>query len=119
MKKQFAKDIPLCPEPKSKRTTTRLRHKIEKSSAAKQRKQRKLAKKNPEWRSKLKKDPGIPNSFPFKEKLLHQIEEHRLRRQEEAQRRREQAKAAKTGVLSVAVVGLLVVVVVVVVGGFL
>jgi len=102
MKKQFAKDIPLCPEPKSKRTTTRLRHKIEKSSAAKQRKQRKLAKKNPEWRSKLKKDPGIPNSFPFKEKLLHQIEENRLRRQEEAQRRREQAKAAKTGVQSVA-----------------
>lgn len=31
-------------EPKSKRTPVRLRHKIEKASAAKQRKQRKLAK---------------------------------------------------------------------------
>jgi nuclear GTP-binding protein len=75
---------------------TRLRHKIEKASAAKQRKARKLAKKNPEWRSKLKKDPGIPNLFPYKEKLLHQIEEDRIRRKEEQQRRREAAKAAKS-----------------------
>jgi nuclear GTP-binding protein len=84
-------------KPKSKRGTTRLRHKIEKASNAKQRKQRKLAKKNPEWRSKLKKDPGIPNLFPYKEKLLHQIEADRERRKEEQQRRKEMAKAAKTG----------------------
>ncbi|KAM5356156.1 hypothetical protein ACJ41O_002802 [Fusarium nematophilum] len=84
-------------KPKSKRTPVRLRHKIEKASAAKQRKQRKLAKKNPEWRSKLKKDPGIPNLFPYKEKLLEEIEEKRLKKAEEAQRRRELAKAAKTG----------------------
>ncbi|KAK3301113.1 P-loop containing nucleoside triphosphate hydrolase protein [Chaetomium fimeti] len=83
-------------KPKSKRVPTRLRHKIEKASAAKQRKARKLAKKNPEWRSKLKKDPGIPNLFPYKEKLLHQIEEDRIRRKEEQQRRREAAKAAKS-----------------------
>ncbi|EAQ92578.1 hypothetical protein CHGG_00813 [Chaetomium globosum CBS 148.51] len=83
-------------KPKSKRTPTRLRHKIEKASAAKQRKARKLAKKNPEWRSKLKKDPGIPNLFPYKEKLLQQIEEDRIRRKEEQQRRREAAKAAKS-----------------------
>ncbi|KAK4101683.1 hypothetical protein N658DRAFT_448808 [Parathielavia hyrcaniae] len=81
-------------KPKSKRTPVRLRHKIEKASAAKQRKARKLAKKNPEWRSKLKKDPGIPNLFPYKEKLLQQIEQTRLRKQEELQRRRELAKAA-------------------------
>ncbi|KAK4250812.1 P-loop containing nucleoside triphosphate hydrolase protein [Corynascus novoguineensis] len=80
-------------KPKSKRTPVRLRHKIEKASAAKQRKARKLAKKNPEWRSKLKKDPGIPNLFPYKEKLLHQIEEDRIRKKEEQQRRRELAKA--------------------------
>ncbi|KAK3902211.1 P-loop containing nucleoside triphosphate hydrolase protein [Staphylotrichum tortipilum] len=83
-------------KPKSKRTTVRLRHKIEKASAAKQRKAKKLAKKNPEWRSKLKKDPGIPNLFPYKEKLLHQIEEERIRKKEEQQRRRELAKAART-----------------------
>ncbi|KAF5569607.1 nuclear GTP-binding protein [Fusarium phyllophilum] len=84
-------------KPKSKRTPVRLRHKIEKASAAKQKKERKLAKRNPEWRSKLKKDPGIPNLFPYKEKLLQEIEENRLKKAEEAQRRKELAKAAKTG----------------------
>ncbi|KAK3330193.1 P-loop containing nucleoside triphosphate hydrolase protein [Apodospora peruviana] len=84
-------------KPKSKRTPTRLRNKIQKASAAKQRKEKKLAKKNPEWRSKLKKDPGIPNLFPYKEKLLHKIEEDRVRRKEELQRKREMAKAARTG----------------------
>ncbi|CAI4216257.1 unnamed protein product [Parascedosporium putredinis] len=84
-------------KPKSKRVTSRLRHKIEKKSAAKQRKERKLSKKNPEWRSKLKKDPGIPNSFPYKEKILQEIEENRVKKQEAAARRKELAKAAKTG----------------------
>ncbi|CAI6098246.1 hypothetical protein V2G26_000822 [Clonostachys chloroleuca] len=84
-------------KPKSKRGTTRLRHKIQKASAAKQRKDRKLAKKNPEWRSKLKKDPGIPNLFPYKERVLEEIEQQRLRKKEEAQRRKEMVKAAQTG----------------------
>ncbi|KAI0479023.1 P-loop containing nucleoside triphosphate hydrolase protein [Xylariaceae sp. FL0804] len=85
-------------KPKSKRTPVRLRHKIQKASAAKQRKARKEAKKNPQWKSKLKKDPGIPNLFPYKERILHEIEEGRRKKQEEQQRRRELAKAAKSGV---------------------
>jgi len=84
-------------KPKSKRTPVRLRHKIQKASAAKQKKERKLAKKNPEWRTKLKKDPGIPNLFPYKEKLLQEIEENRIKKAELAQKRKEMAKAAKTG----------------------
>ncbi|KAJ4130710.1 nuclear GTP-binding protein nug1 [Fusarium equiseti] len=84
-------------KPKSKRTPVRLRHKIQKASAAKQKKERKLAKKNPEWRTKLKKDPGIPNLFPYKEKLLQEIEENRIKKAEMAQKRKELAKAAKTG----------------------
>src|ERR1700722_16825354 len=90
----------VIPEPKSKRTPVRLRHKIEKASVAKQKKNRKLAKKNPEWRSKLKKDPGIPNLFPYKDKILAEIEEGRRRKAEEASKRRaeaKEAKAAKTG----------------------
>ncbi|KAK3990313.1 putative nuclear GTP-binding protein [Cladorrhinum sp. PSN332] len=82
-------------KPKSKRQTVRLRHKIQKASAAKQRKDKKLAKKNPQWKSKLKKDPGIPNLFPYKEKLLHEIEESRIKKKEELQRRKELLKAAK------------------------
>ncbi|KAK3336017.1 P-loop containing nucleoside triphosphate hydrolase protein [Cercophora scortea] len=81
----------------SKRTPTRLKNKIQKASAAKQRKDRKAAKKNPEWVSKLKKDPGIPNMFPYKDRLLAQIEEDRVRRKEEQIQRRAAVKATKTG----------------------
>lgn len=84
-------------EPKSKRQPVRLRHKIEKASAAKQKKQRKAGKKNPEWRSKLKKDPGIPNLFPYKDKILAEIEEARRRKAEEAAKRKADARATKTG----------------------
>ncbi|KAF1915249.1 nucleolar GTP-binding protein 2 [Ampelomyces quisqualis] len=79
-------------KPKSKRVPVRLRNKIEKASAAKQRKNKKLAKKNPEWRSKTKKDPGIPNLFPYKDKILAEVEENRRRKEEETARRRELAK---------------------------
>ncbi|KAI9862534.1 MAG: hypothetical protein M1813_004386 [Trichoglossum hirsutum] len=82
-------------KPKSKRTPVRLRHKIEKASAAKQRKDRKSSKKNPEWRSRLKKDPGIPNLFPYKDRLLGEIEEKKRLKQEEAARLKEDARARR------------------------
>jgi nuclear GTP-binding protein len=75
----------------------RLRHKIQKNAAAKQKKARRDAKKNPEWRSKLKKDPGIPNLFPYKDQILQEIEEKRRQKEEENARRRELAKAQKSG----------------------
>ncbi|KAK3394764.1 P-loop containing nucleoside triphosphate hydrolase protein [Podospora didyma] len=84
-------------KPKSKRTPTRLRNKIEKASNSKQRKARKLAKKSPEWKSTLKKDPGIPNLYPYKEKLLNQIEEDRIRKKEEQLARRALARATTAG----------------------
>lgn len=84
-------------EPKSKRTPVRLRHKIEKASAAKQRKQRKLAKQNPQWRSRIKKDPGIPNLFPYKDKILADVEESRRQKMEDQQKRREEARARRNG----------------------
>lgn len=97
---------------KSKRVPVRLRHKIEKASAAKQRKIKKESKKvsylllhihelllteaqNPQWKSRLKKDPGIPNLFPYKEKILEEIEEKKRRKTEEAERLRDAAKAEK------------------------
>jgi nuclear GTP-binding protein len=76
----------------------RLRHKIEKASAAKQRKNRKIAKKDPTWRSRLKKDPGIPNLFPFKEKILQEIEQKKLWREEEAAKKKADAKAKRSGI---------------------
>lgn len=84
-------------KPKSKRVPVRLRHKIEKASTAKQRKQRKEAKKNPQWRSRIKKDPGVPNLFPYKAQVLAEIEEGRRKKEEEAQSRRDIAKAQRQG----------------------
>ena len=45
----------------------------------------------------MKKDPGIPNLFPYKHKILAEIEEGRRRKAEDAQKRRAEAKATKTG----------------------
>ncbi|KAK4634828.1 GTPase grn1 [Fulvia fulva] len=84
-------------KPKSKRVPVRLRHKIQKASANKQRKERKDAKKNPQWRSRLKKDPGIPNLFPYKEKVLAEIEESKRKKEEEKLRRIAVAKAQREG----------------------
>lgn len=84
-------------KPQSKRVPVRLRHKIQKASASKQRKQRKEAKKNPQWRSRLKKDPGVPNLFPYKAKVLAEMEENKRRKEEEQVRRRDVAKAQREG----------------------
>lgn len=75
----------------------RLRHSVAKASAAKQRKGKKLAKKDVTWKSKLKKDPGIPNLFPYKDKILAEIEENRRRKDEETARRKALAKAQDQG----------------------
>lgn len=40
----------------------------------------------------MKKDPGIPNLFPYKEKLLHEIEEKKRLKEEESLRLREEAR---------------------------
>jgi nuclear GTP-binding protein len=42
----------------------------------------------------LKKDPGIPNLFPYKEKLLQEIEEKKRLREEEVAEQKAQSKAA-------------------------
>ena len=43
----------------------------------------------------MKKDPGIPNLFPYKDKILAEIEEARVRKQEEAVKRRAELKALR------------------------
>lgn len=75
------------PKRASKRQSTKQRVKVQKKVREHHRKQRRDAKKNPEWRSKKKADPGIPNSFPFKEQLLDEIH---MKREREEQRRIEE-----------------------------
>ena len=52
---------------------------------------------NPQWKSRLKRDPGIPNLFPFKDKILAEIEEKKRLRAEENNKRREAEKCGKGG----------------------
>lgn len=40
----------------------------------------------------MKKDPGIPNLFPYKDRILHEIEEKRRIKEDDAAKRREQAR---------------------------
>ncbi|PVU85843.1 hypothetical protein BB560_006892 [Smittium megazygosporum] len=70
-------------EHKSKRLSGSMKNKIHKRATEKHRKDRKALKNNPRTK-KLKKDPGIPSMFPFKEKLLLQIEESKQKAKEEA-----------------------------------
>ena len=47
---------------------------------------------DPQWRSRLKKDPGIPNLFPYKDKILHEIEEKKRLKEEEYARKRAETR---------------------------
>lgn len=79
-----------------------MRHSIAKHASNKQRKDRKIAKKDPTWRSRLKKDPGIPNLFPYKEKILQEIEEKKSLKEQEAIRRREETRARNAALAAAA-----------------
>lgn len=87
------------PKKKSKRVPVRLRHKIEKKVVAKAKKERRHAKKHPELHSKKKPEKlNIPNSFPYKDQLLAEIEQERKKKEEERLRRIEEARAKRLGV---------------------
>ncbi|GAV49000.1 hypothetical protein ZYGR_0N04050 [Zygosaccharomyces rouxii] len=83
----------------SKRTSTRLREGIKKKAAAHRRKERKLTKKDPTWKSKSKKDPGIPSSFPYKGKILEEIEHAKVKSLEEKEIAKQQKLEAKRRVM--------------------
>eukprot|EP00924_Labyrinthula_sp_SR-Ha-C_P007481 maker-scaffold_24-snap-gene-4.36-mRNA-1 protein AED:0.05 eAED:0.10 QI:0/0/0/1/0/0/2/0/378 len=57
---------------KSKRLTLKDQYKIRKRAVQKHRKERRLAKKRKNG-SQLKKDPGIPNLLPYKEKFYEEL----------------------------------------------
>ncbi|XP_013772982.1 guanine nucleotide-binding protein-like 3 homolog isoform X2 [Limulus polyphemus] len=74
---------------KSKRMTCHMKYKIAKKVRQHHRKARKEAKKNPH--KFKKKDPGVPNSLPFKEEILREAEE-RKRQAEEIKKRRQEER---------------------------
>lgn len=75
---------------KSKRLTLKQKHRNRTRAIARDRKARKLAKRaGVKSRKKLKRDPGIPNLAPFKEKLLKQMNRRKEKREENARQVRE------------------------------
>eukprot|EP01119_Soliformovum_irregulare_P008386 TRINITY_DN21506_c0_g1_i1.p2 TRINITY_DN21506_c0_g1~~TRINITY_DN21506_c0_g1_i1.p2 ORF type:complete len:577 (+),score=218.12 TRINITY_DN21506_c0_g1_i1:1909-3639(+) len=48
-----------------------------------------MARKNPDNRSKLRKDPGLPNSWPGKEEFLQKAENHKAKLEAEKQKQKD------------------------------
>eukprot|EP00934_Nitzschia_sp_Nitz4_P007405 Nitzschia sp. Nitz4//scaffold56_size114212//104156//105784//NITZ4_003970-RA/size114212-processed-gene-0.15-mRNA-1//1//CDS//3329554766//7395//frame0 len=81
---------------KSKRTTLKDKYKIQRRVAETQRKRKKLAKRDAKNGvvkvDQTKRDPGIPNSWPFKQDLLKDIQRSRERQQQQVQLKKEKRK---------------------------
>ncbi|KAK7471123.1 hypothetical protein VKT23_002537 [Stygiomarasmius scandens] len=82
----------------SKRGTTNERRKIHNKVRESKKKKSKQARKNPnpQWKSKHKKDPGIPSNFPFKDQILAEVAEQRRLAAEEKQRRKDAKKTLQS-----------------------
>ncbi|WVQ70969.1 hypothetical protein IAR50_000494 [Cryptococcus sp. DSM 104548] len=79
----------------SNRQNTRDRAKITKKAAEQKRKNRKAGKKDQTWKSNKKVDPGVPNSYPFKDQVLAEIAEEKRRAEEDRIARKEAARTKK------------------------
>ncbi|KAF5320667.1 hypothetical protein D9619_001196 [Psilocybe cf. subviscida] len=74
----------------SNRKSTNDRAKRRKQVKESKRKTAKAAKKNPQWKSKTPKDPGIPSEFPYKDQILAEVAEQRRLAAEEKERKKEE-----------------------------
>ncbi|KAF8556278.1 hypothetical protein OG21DRAFT_1459608 [Imleria badia] len=85
----------------SRRGTTRQREKIKHKVSEHRKKTKKQARKDKAAgklvQKKSKKDPGIPNNFPYKDQILAEVEEQRRQAAAERQRRKEEKRTAAAG----------------------
>lgn len=84
----------------SKRGTTHQRQKLKHKVSQGRKKAKKEARKEQaagKTHKKSKKDPGIPNNFPYKDQILAEVAESRRQAAEEKQRRKNEKRAALTG----------------------
>ena len=81
---------------RSKRTTLHQKYKVIKKIKEHHRKKAKELRKKG-GRVKAPKDPGIPNSWPFKEQLVKELEFERERAEAATAARKEAAQAAGAG----------------------
>ncbi|KAJ8580643.1 P-loop containing nucleoside triphosphate hydrolase protein [Rhizopogon salebrosus TDB-379] len=85
----------------TKRGTTNQREKLKHKVSESRKKAKKVARKQHaagKTQKKSKKDPGIPNNFPYKDQILAEVAESRRQTAEEKQRRKDEKRAALTGV---------------------
>ncbi|XP_041350346.1 guanine nucleotide-binding protein-like 3 homolog [Gigantopelta aegis] len=83
---------------RSKRLKAKIRYKVEKKVKEHRKKVKKDEKKN--LHKKKRKDPGIPNSLPFKEQILQEAEKRKIRAQEEQNRLKEKRKKERERLLT-------------------
>merc|ERR1712130_36578 len=83
---------------KSKRTSPRQKYKVERKVREHKRQVRKDARLNPQ--SSKKKDPGIPNLWPYKEQMLARLQAQQERAEEKKQEVKELRKKEKQRVTS-------------------
>ncbi|KNE94392.1 hypothetical protein PSTG_12292 [Puccinia striiformis f. sp. tritici PST-78] len=69
----------------SKRSTTRMKEKIKHKVKEAHKKAKKNSKKDVTWKSRVKKDIGIPALFPFKDQVLAEQQQAKLQHAEERQ----------------------------------
>lgn len=81
----------------SKRVKIAQREKIKKKVKEHRRKTNRDERRSTQWKSKARKDPGIPNSFPYKEQLLNEIETKRRLQEEEKLARKAEKLAERSG----------------------
>ncbi|CAH7671226.1 nucleolar GTP-binding protein 2 [Phakopsora pachyrhizi] len=62
----------------SNRMSTRMRERIKHKVKESHKKAKKDAKKDVTWKSRVKKDPGIPSLFPYKEQLLAEQQQAKI-----------------------------------------
>ncbi|EAU82462.2 GTP-binding protein [Coprinopsis cinerea okayama7 len=79
----------------SKRVSLKHRASIQKKVKETRRKRARDAKKNPQWKSKHPKDPGIPNEFPYKDEILAEVQAQRRAAAEEKERKKAEKAAAR------------------------
>jgi len=80
----------------SKRVTLKNKYKVQKKVADHHRKIRKEARKNPQFRKHLKKDPGVPNLWPMKQDLLKHLQQEKRETFENGKKQQEEKKRKRT-----------------------
>ncbi|KZP15119.1 hypothetical protein FIBSPDRAFT_1048353 [Athelia psychrophila] len=89
--------MPVVRKKTSNRGTTKKRASIQDKGRESRKKQKRAAKTNVQWKSNIKKDPGIPSNYPYKDQILAEVAEERRQVAEEKQKRKDEKKASKTG----------------------